>query len=678
MPDLPPGPYPQGGRPDDLQQQSLLAFRNAMPVDRFLIRDERVDDKGVDLALELKHVDSFLNIRSQVQLKGTDDEQLNVDGSYSRAVTTANLNYLLNGPCPLYVVWIAARNELRFVFARDEARRLHQDNPTWNQQETITLRFIHILGPEEVTGVYERILQEGRMQRGIHETLARSTMTEPVMVSIDPESLISTDPDKIFQFLLNSGLALVTIGYTKEVVSSLALLNASQASNPRILLVAAYAHMSRGEYLTAGGLIARCMLAENALSPLDRHFLQSLRNACQYHYGVIDYPDYLATEKHLAQNAPPEFAIQHELELTRQEHLRTRDRRQRAPIHEKLRAVVSKILADPDASVGFKLRARIAQLYADTFEASTQCSHSLNLLRMRRDMGLPMNTEQVQRCLEQFLRPLAALIEESARILQEARAQEYPLLFAEALTTQAVIVIDRTVTCRFVCVTENQAIPAIPQKTRNDIFSRLSAAAQTFARAGCLELELWAKLWLADWLELAGEVDEAKAIARAGIGPATAMGYQRQLERAQAHLSGNTEYQKTLKELLAKRDMDLVMADEDDETTKRHAAASLEAMDLPATRLPVVERDWLSLRDVARERVHWCRHLALLQDLRHTSSPDTMYARDPARRCCCEKLGHKSNIGHEDWTTIISAFKQAYCNGCADRDPKVPPRQGAS
>jgi hypothetical protein len=107
------GPLPKGDRSDDLQQLSLDAFRAALPKEMFLFRDERVDDKGVDGALELRSNNCFLNIRGQVQLKGTDNAGLNSHGSYSHSIKTSNLNYLLNGPCPLYVVSISPRNELR-------------------------------------------------------------------------------------------------------------------------------------------------------------------------------------------------------------------------------------------------------------------------------------------------------------------------------------------------------------------------------------------------------------------------------------------------------------------------------------------------------------------------------------------------------------------------------------
>ncbi|HTU23287.1 MAG TPA: hypothetical protein VMG10_34955 [Gemmataceae bacterium] len=45
------GPLPLGDRKDTQQQLSLKALRNRLPEDKFLVRDERTDDKGVDVAL---------------------------------------------------------------------------------------------------------------------------------------------------------------------------------------------------------------------------------------------------------------------------------------------------------------------------------------------------------------------------------------------------------------------------------------------------------------------------------------------------------------------------------------------------------------------------------------------------------------------------------------------------
>ena len=112
------GPLPKVDRQDTLQQLSLKAIRNVLPAEMFLFREERTDDKGVDGTLEVKIKNTFTNCRAQVQLKSTDDgpDKFNTDGSYSLSIDTANLNYLLNGPSPLYLLWFANTGEIRFAW----------------------------------------------------------------------------------------------------------------------------------------------------------------------------------------------------------------------------------------------------------------------------------------------------------------------------------------------------------------------------------------------------------------------------------------------------------------------------------------------------------------------------------------------------------------------------------
>jgi hypothetical protein len=87
-------------------------------------------------------------------------------------------------------------------------------------------------------------------------------------------------------------------------------------------------------------------------------------------------------------------------------------------------------------------------------------------------------------------------------------------------------------------------------------------------------------------------------------------------------------------------------------------------------RLPVFEREVESHRDIGRERLNWCRHIQLIQDLEHTRSKSTYCTRDPERYCLCEKFGSRSKIGSTDWTVLIRAFKDNYCLSCSAREPK--------
>jgi hypothetical protein len=91
------GPLPKVSRTHELQALSLEALRAALlPSDRFIIRDERIEDYGVDCSLEAKiapprgsQVASPIaeekgpkttawatNLRAQAQVKGTESLEL--------------------------------------------------------------------------------------------------------------------------------------------------------------------------------------------------------------------------------------------------------------------------------------------------------------------------------------------------------------------------------------------------------------------------------------------------------------------------------------------------------------------------------------------------------------------------------------------------------------------------
>lgn len=108
------GPLPRVDEAAVLQTKSFHALRDRLPAERFIIRDERFEDYGVDLTLEVRAGTHATNCRAQVQLKGRTKCEPNADGSFSLPIEVTNLNYLLNGPCPLYVLY---RPETREFFS---------------------------------------------------------------------------------------------------------------------------------------------------------------------------------------------------------------------------------------------------------------------------------------------------------------------------------------------------------------------------------------------------------------------------------------------------------------------------------------------------------------------------------------------------------------------------------
>ncbi len=669
MPDYDLGPLPKGDRNDDIQQLCLNAFRNCLPVDRFLFRDERVDDKGVDGALEIKLDGSYTNFRAQIQLKGTDSLLTNADGSVSLSIAVSNLNYLLNGPSPIFALWMSRTDQLRFVWARDERRRVENTNPDWQSQTTVTIRFVNELNASALDEIHERVIQEGRLHRQMHDVLAKAPTGDRVVVGINANKLEITDPEKVFEFLVRSGLFAVSSGYASEILKLIPLVRPDRASSPRIQLVAAYASMNNSDYMAAGSYINRCTIGVDQLSTTSRHLLESLRITCRYHVGLIDFVGYILATKELAKRAPREFALQHELEIARKEHLASASSDDRPAKWNALQQVVAKLLADSTASSSLKVKARLARLYAATFEEGGQLMKTVSQLLARRAAGVPLDSESVKR-IENLFVPIRHLVKESDNLVRDA-FEEGALLFAEALVTQAAIMIHGEANKRFIWIQLGEPLIAIPGEMVTQNRARIEYAAAIFSKAGCTELEIWAKLNLADSLDVCGKTGDAKRIAEEVHPIAVAMGYEHQVTRANMHF-GQTEFQKTVTSLQAQKDRDAHWAEATEEYIDRFAKKILAAFDLPADRLAVVHRAGLAMRDFCRERLRWCRHLDMLENEGHAVSPVTLYATDPERRCLCTKLGHKSRISSHDWKTLIVAFKNCYCSGCNAKAPKAP------
>ena len=77
----------------------------------------------------------------------------------------------------------------------------------------------------------------------------------------------------------------------------------------------------------------------------------------------------------------------------------------------------------------------------------------------------------------------------------------------------------------------------------------------------------------------------------------------------------------------------------------------------------MVEHHCQCMRDSAKDRMSWCRHLTVIGE-------DPEFATEPARQCACMMHNYRSKIANPDWTMIASVFKTEYCAGCQDRRPK--------
>jgi hypothetical protein len=427
------GPLPISDEKAELQRESIKALNALLKgQDAIIFRDERVEDYGVDGSFELKLNRRMTNFRGQVQMKAAGSLTPLVDGSFSHSVRTANLNYLLNGTAPIYILYDLQRDEFWFTWAQDESRRLNEETPNWRKQEWIALNFTERFTPTSLPDIHARIMKEGRLHRQIHDSLAKATGSEAVVLSIDSESLNITDPIHARDVLLASGVAIVASGFPVEVLDLMRLLDGEIRETARIQLTAGYAEFTRGHHYPALGHIRRALARKSELSARDQSFLVTLRDAAEFHIGLIDAEAYLQRLAVRYQTLTGLEALEARQDALHHQYLREKDGGSRAAIVEKSREVTAEILGHTDAHRGLKLDARLILLFLEGMQANIQTDETLFHSEIR-EFLYPGDTKSATENLQNAHCNQLRWEQQSDEALREAYDLRHPVLIVQAL-----------------------------------------------------------------------------------------------------------------------------------------------------------------------------------------------------------------------------------------------------
>jgi len=677
IPDL--GPLPESDDNAELQRSSIKALNSVLQgQDAILFRDERTEDYGVDGTFELKIRGGMTNFRAQVQLKGTASVEANQDGSVSLSVHTANLNYLLNGTSPIYLLFGAKKREFWYVWAQDENRRLDAANPAWREQQEVTLRFTHRLTVDALGVIVERVLRDGRMHRQIHDSLARSTTNEPVVVSIDAVSLATTDPSQAQYILLASGPAVVAAGFPKQALQLLDLVDSRTRNLPRLQLIAGYAEYVLGKHYNALGHIRQAMVRAQELSEREKTFLNRLKDACEFHVGIIDTATYRQRTDERAQALGGIESLDARLEGVYYRLFSERDPDVRATLTEEAHGVTRQILNHSEATEASKLGARLALLYIEGSEATLAATHQLGLSRMRASM-FAAHTMGMLRGYQRAMSRLADWEALSNEALKDAHELRHPILIGEAFTVVLSVRMGQLLNERLDALSLGKQFE-VPESAKSKVLQDIADALAINELNGTIEGRLRVNKLQADFLEIVGDLAGAKELAARIYPEAEAMGFVKIAERAKELLDDETLLMQFEREVARFRqtDQDIWFADLSDGELQRFAREVLLSIGSPLDRLKVVEQYCQSLRGVASERRDWCRHLMLLEDLTQTTDPATAFIVLPNRKCVCHRFGYETEIVTSDAQALIVAFKQLYCASCKDRSPKQAGSHGQS
>jgi hypothetical protein len=665
------GPLPKSDENARLQRESIKALNGLLAgLDELVFRDERIEDYGVDGSFELNVAGNMTNFRAQVQMKGSAHVKVTKTDYIPLQVDTTNLNYLLNGSSPLYILWNAQTNEFWYLWAQEENRRLFRENPSWTQQASITLEFRKRFTREVVPSVIERILQEGRQQRVIRDRLARATEGEQVFLRIDADSLQITDADAATSLLLLSGTAIIAAGYPQQVLELMHLVEPSKRDLPRMQLTIGYAEYMIGNHWEALGYIRRATARAAELFERDKAFLRTLQDASELHLGLIDSATYEQRMNERAGTLTGLEALEARQDALYRRSVRSTDLAQRSELAKELRVVTERILNEPQAPPAIKLSSRLLLLFVEGVEANIAANQTEFAAEIRGEL-FPSDDEGVSKTILKAHAHHLQWEEQAAEALKDAYDLNHPILIFQALYISLKIRTGRLFEESLDAIMHESHYTVEPA-TRALLKRMLDDATKLNSAIGFTEGRLQLEEVHADFLEVQGDRAAAKILAAKTYSEALALGISPIAEHAKRLLDDDTlllRWERTYQQMRTE-DADLKHASQSDEELNRVATQMLRSMESPPARLDVIVELLRSFRQISQERVNWCRHLQILEDLTVNPDPRTAYSELPTRKCFCDKFNYITDDASTDASAVIAEFKKSFCALCLARDPK--------
>jgi Domain of unknown function (DUF4365) len=654
---------------EELNQITIQKFGAILPTDLFQYRGE-FPDKGVDKWLEVKVkatsdnpkiAQSHTNYRCQVQLKGTYGQKINKDGSVSLAdIDVSNLQYLLNFPTSIYFLYIEPRNEFRFVWTKGAQKSLNTQNPNWETQKTVTLRFYDILDAQKITEIHERIRKEGELHREVNNNLVFSD-SQNVKFEVNSKTLEVTDLKKLAADIEQFGINFVNSGLGSQILEKIKLLEETSKRQ----IIKAYAEFSLGRYQTAKDTIA--IIDESIeLSDEDKQLSLFVENTCNLHTGKINMDQYQRALKEIHKlNPDSDVGTNLMINYLRQKVVKEVNLENRKKYLEEFRIAVKKIIN------GGVLKETECQLKWMVLEEeqnviSLEVFSELHKANLNFQLGFDVHLQ-----IELVLSKLSSRSEICDIQRKELISETNNDLLKGSIYLsfgRYLFVLMQSMSCLSVMSTKQPITFQFKEQSFESVISILKDGLEIFSYLQNTQKETEVKEVLACIYSLAGKDHELQEIKSEVTRTADKMGYERLLSDIETLLPDK------MKEIVAKlldEDSDLKVAQQSDAEVENFAIHFQKSLELPDSRLNTIKKDCYFNREIAQERLNWCKHIQILQEMTHNQSKETMYLVSPEQFGYCEITRHKSLIGNTDAIAVISAFKEVYCLGCGSREPKM-------
>lgn len=662
------GPLPVVDAGSILQEESIQAFRAALPPTEYLFRDERTDDYGVDGALELRSDGKATNIRAQIQLKGRSNTRENADGAIAVSVATSNLNYLLNGICPIYVLYRPENKELRVAFARDEWGRLERDNPSWREQGNVTIYFKEVVAPQTLVQLRSRIVEDATVQRSVNERLnaVRGTAAQVV---VHAESLTVVDSAQAVELLARIGQALTNVGLARAVIEKGRTVPPGMLlATPRAALAVAYAHFHLAHYYDASAALRQLLLTNPVWEQADRSLADMLFIATRRMLGDLDQAGFEREMSSWSQDAPEAQAAQHQIGLAWSKHFAALAESEPGSARDKtlaaLRSAFERGRAVGDDYIDYHVELLELTLEQRAAEDALIDADAIADISAR-GFGDAHHAREVTKASRSQAKAWFDKLTDLAnrtRVSAPGRYCEVRLLHGHAVLANA---------GRTQLMAKTGHGNEVGKATIDSIFEALQ---ETLRLARALEnrdLELTALQNLSRALDTFERQEEATTIASDALRMADLTGCSIHAKQLRAFLAGQDRFEARLRQLtefgaLSEED---IMRTAGDDQLQFMASSVAEANQLPGHRLPNILRDLQCQRQFAIERHEWCKELVYAQFQRNIETPLTLFAEPPRLKVICARFNYEAAATAPNVADITTEFRQQFCRRCRQRRP---------
>ena len=648
-----------------LEEKSKNFFRNTFCRPQFITREESESDYGVDFTVELCTDFEFVtNFRFQAQLKATGYVELNSDNSFNFCIETKNLNYLMNHPKSIYVIYVDNQQCLYYDYVEQIIKNFNLIEKNWHNQQTVTVKFSKKIDNPEMNNIHETIRNYWMFERQIRESVTRTGSLFATKLLIDPEKLTVSSFEEKLELIRKHGFSIINSGYSSLILEYANDLPQSLVYQPDISLVLAYALYQSGKYFSVLDKIINIRKHIGTNVNIDKCFIDYLEITSKYLIGMISSDSYTRELKSLFDSLPlsPTTVLQ-KIETLRRELFSSSIER-RKEILEEMKKIELAIFTPSTKLNNLQYQVRLSILEAEGFANVDDFIENSFKFKMQEKMGFFVKKEERLQMAQNLIKTWQKWLIEVINLEKEIKDTKNPIIIADCIRTRVFVQYD------FLIIGQTLSNIKLSSKEKEiglSLLKDLDYVIVLYEKVQAYYYLLKTMLLKCEILSFVEKKEDATKLAKEILMKAQSLGYNDLQKQIEEFLKGNSLYE-IFQQLGAKipEESEFFLS-ATDENLGRFADSIIESLDIPKDRKDNVLKDLKAVQYGFKIKTNWCKYLEIIQDLRHTQSKNTSYIIDPERICKCKLHMYESKIPSINIEVLIETFKKSYCENCSDK-----------